>query len=401
MAGMSPRPPRVLLTTAVLAIALAMACATAPRPAAAAEPSTTNPMMTTTTTRPAAVATAAAWQLGPFVRPAGGVNPVVRPDPASVFDCPMRGRPVHWEAAHTFNPAAVVRNGKVVVLYRAEDASGAMAIGGHTSRLGMATSADGLHFTREPAPVFYPADDAQRADEWEGGCEDPRLITAPDGTYVLTYTQWNHKLPRLAVATSPDLHRWTKHGCAFADATRYAHESTKSGAILGRLVDGNLVATQVNGHYWMYWGEGDVKLATSDDLVRWTTVESSPGHPLAVLPRRKGHFDSDLAEGGPPAVLTDRGIVVLYNGKNAGGTKGDPAIGAGAYSVGQALFDPTEPAKLLDRPAAPCYGPAEPWERTGQYAAGTTFAEGLVRFHDKWFLYYGCADSLVGVAVAD
>jgi predicted GH43/DUF377 family glycosyl hydrolase len=40
------------------------------------------------------------------------------------------------------------------------------------------------------------------------------------------------------------------------------------------------------------------------------------------------------------------------------------------------------------------------YEKTGQYAAGTTFAEGLVVFHGKWFLYYGCADSLVGVVTA-
>jgi len=41
-----------------------------------------------------------------------------------------------------------------------------------------------------------------------------------------------------------------------------------------------------------------------------------------------------------------------------------------------------------------------PYEKTGQYAAGTTFAEGLVYFHRRWFLYYGCADSLVAVATA-
>ncbi len=41
-----------------------------------------------------------------------------------------------------------------------------------------------------------------------------------------------------------------------------------------------------------------------------------------------------------------------------------------------------------------------PYEKTGQYIAGTTFAEGLVYFHDQWLLYYGCADSLVGVVTA-
>jgi predicted GH43/DUF377 family glycosyl hydrolase len=341
-----------------------------------------------------------AWELGPFTRPAGAdVNPVIRPDATATFDCPMRGKPVAWEASHTFNPAATVYGGKVCVLYRAEDASGTARIGSHTSRLGLAQSGDGIHFTRQPTPVFYPADDDQKANEWDGGCEDPRLITAPDGTFVMTYTQWNHKLPRLAVATSPDLVHWTKHGPIFAADTPYAKVPTKSGAVLSkpREGDGQLVAAKVNGKFWLYWGEGDVKLATSDDLIHWSVVEASPGHWLAVLPRRPGRFDSSLAEGGPPPVLTDRGIVVIYNGRNDA-KHGDPSLPAGTYAAGQALFDQADPTKLLQRPATPFYRPEAPFERSGQYAAGTTFAEGLVWFHDRWFMYYGCADSFVGVA---
>ena len=63
------------------------------------------------------------WQIGPFTRPATG-NPVIAPNAASLFADPIRGSAVHWEALHTFNPAAVVRNGKIVVLYRAEDNTG-------------------------------------------------------------------------------------------------------------------------------------------------------------------------------------------------------------------------------------------------------------------------------------
>ena len=87
------------------------------------------------------------WVIGPFTRPATG-NPVISPDAASTFEDPMTHKPVAWEALHTFNPAAIVRKGKVVVLYRAEDDSGAMQIGGHTSRLGLAESEDGIHFKR-------------------------------------------------------------------------------------------------------------------------------------------------------------------------------------------------------------------------------------------------------------
>ncbi len=95
------------------------------------------------------------WGLGHFVRP-GGVNPAIRPREDSVFFCPMRKTEIHWEALHAFNPAAVVRNGKVYVVYRAEDNTGEMQIGMHTSRLGLAESDDGLHFTRRPYAGAVP-----------------------------------------------------------------------------------------------------------------------------------------------------------------------------------------------------------------------------------------------------
>jgi predicted GH43/DUF377 family glycosyl hydrolase len=98
-------------------------------------------------------------------------------------------------------------------------------------------------------------------------------------------------------------------------------------------------------------------------------------------------------------VLTRRGIVVIYNGKNAT-SGGDPNLAANTYAAGEALFDAKNPAKLLARTEDPVLQPTLPYEKTGQYSAGTTFAEGLVYFHDRWFLYYGCADSLVAVVTA-
>ena len=342
----------------------------------------------------------AGWTIGPFTRPASG-NPVISPNPDSVFLDPIRNAPVHWEALHTFNPAAVVRNGLVDVLYRAEDDTGAMQIGMHTSRLGLAESADGIHFTRQPAPVFYPADDSQQSREWPGGVEDPRIVQAPDGTYVLTYTQWNRKTYSVGIATSPDLRHWVKHGPAFLSAEdgKYANLRYKSAGIVTRLQKGRLVAARICGRYWMYWGEGEIGLATSTDLIHWTPVENAGGEPVVVLKPRPGHFDSAFPETGPPPVLTRRGIVVIYNGKNAL-SGGDPNLAPQTYSAGEALFDKRNPARLLARTENPVLQPALPYEKTGQYAAGTTFAEGLVYLHNQWFLYYGCADSLVAVATA-
>ena len=337
-----------------------------------------------------------AWQIGPFERPPEA-QPVITPNPDSVFHNPVDGSAVHWEALHTFNPAAVVRNGKVYVLYRAEDNTGEMRIGLHTSRLGLAQSSDGIHFTRHPEPVFYPDNDAQKDREWPGGCEDPRIVESEDGTYVLTYTQWNRRKTDAAIATSRDLVHWTKHGPSLGDTGKYGALSYKSAGIVTRVAHGRLVAARIRGKYWMYWGEGTIRLATSSDLIHWTPVEDAKGNPIVVLSRRAGRFDSSFPETGPPPVLTARGIVMLYNGKNAP-QGGDPALGANAYAAGEALFDATDPSHLLARTDEPVFRPELPFEKTGQYAAGTTFAEGLVWFHNRWFLYYGCADSMVGVA---
>jgi beta-1,2-mannosidase len=338
------------------------------------------------------------WQIGPFVHTAEG-NPVITPNPASVFQDPIGHAPVHWEALHTFNPAAVVRNGKVYVLYRAEDDSGSMQIGMHTSRLGLAESTDGIHFTRRATPVFYPAEDSQKSREWPGGVEDPRIVEAEDGTYVLTYTQWNRETYSVGVATSSDLEHWTKYGSVFLNAKggKYASLKYKSAGIVTTLRNGRLIAARIHGQYWMYWGEGAIHLATSPDLIHWTPVEDAGGNLIEALKPRIGHFDSGFPETGPPPVLTSRGIVVLYNGKNSA-TAGDPNLAANTYAAGEALFGASDPSHLLQRTGAPVLQPSLPFEKSGQYAAGTTFAEGMVYFHDHWFLYYGCADSLVGVA---
>ena len=341
--------------------------------------------------------------IGPWTRASD--QPVIRPDKAVTFLDPVSGATVHWEALHTFNPAAVMREGKVYVLYRAEDDSGAMAIGGHVSRLGLAVSDDGIHFLQRPAPVFYPDNDAQRSREVPGGVEDPRLVEAPDGGYVLTYTQWSRERNSysVGVATSPDLEHWTKHGPAFAGALggRYDALKYKSAGIVTERRGDKLVAAKIGGRFWMYWGEIEIGIATSPDLVHWTPVEDAPGKTKVLLRARPGKADSAFPETGPPPVRTAEGIVMLYNAKNAEGAGGDARLQPGTYSVEEALFSAEDPTQLKGRTAQPVFSPSLPFERSGQYAAGTTFAEGLVLFRGKWWMYYGCADSFVGAATAE
>ena len=341
------------------------------------------------------------WALGGFVRPEGK-NPVISPDENTKFCCEMTGDSVAWESNDTFNPGATVYDGKIVVLYRAEDKFGE-GIGRRTSRLGYASSTDGISFERKSKPVFYPADDSQKELEWPGGCEDPRIATTEDGTYVLLYTQWNRKVPRLAVATTKDLVKWEKHGPAFAKAYegRFFDMHTKSASVVTGIVNGKQVIVKINGKYWMYWGEKKVYAATSDDLINWDPLITETGELKVLFEPRVGYFDSDLTECGPPAVVTDKGIVLLYNGKNSGRANRDTCYTANAYCAGQALFDAKDPEKFITRLDKPFLRPMDDFEKSRQYPAGTVFVEGLVYFKNKWFLYYGCADSRVAVAIYD
>ena len=307
---------------------------------------------------------------------------------------------IGWEESDTFNPAAVVKDGKICVLYRAEDNS-ATGVGKRTSRIGLAESEDGINMKLRNSPVLYPAEDNAKSMEWPGGCEDPRVAVTEDGLYVMFYTGWNRNTPRLCVATSHDLIAWEKHGLAFGKAYdgRFENLESKSASIVTKIAKGKQVIAKVNGKYLMYWGEKMINAATSDDLINWTPQLNEKNELKGLVYPRYKYFDSDLTECGPPAIITDKGILLLYNGKNRTDDRRDERFNAGTYCAGQLLFDSNDPYKVIGRLDVPFFRPMDDFEKSGQYVDGTVFIEGLAFHKNKWYLYYGCADSMVGVAI--
>ncbi|MBN8838347.1 MAG: hypothetical protein J0I09_13880 [Sphingobacteriia bacterium] len=338
------------------------------------------------------------WQLLGFTKPVE--NPIMQADSSFTFFCPVQRQQIQWQKADVFNPAAIVRNDKVYILFRAEDVPG-VGIGMRTSRIGLAESEDGIHFKKYPVPVLYPDSSEFMQYDFPGGCEDPRIVETENGDYILLYTSWNRDLARLSVATSKDLVHWQKQGPAFLKAYdgKFLNTWSKSGSVVTQFKNGKITAAKINGKYWMYWGEGPVYLATSTDLINWTPVVDHKKELLPVLQSRKNKFDSQVVEPGPPAIITNKGIVLMYNGKNAESDDADPSLPKATYCAGQALFDVNDPSALIDRCDYYFMKPDLPHEIKGQYKAGTTFIEGLVFFKAKWFLYYGTADSMVGVTV--
>ncbi len=162
----------------------------------------------------------------PFIK-IDSVNPVLSPGTGSFVD-PVSNKTVRWEEKDVFNPAIVKKDGKIYMLYRAQDKIGKP---GGTSRVGLAVSNDGLHFKRMAKPVLYPENDAFKKFEWEGGCEDPRVVRDDKGMYYMMYTAYEGTTARLFVATSTDLQTWKKYGSVFGKAYngKYALKWSKSG----------------------------------------------------------------------------------------------------------------------------------------------------------------------------
>jgi predicted GH43/DUF377 family glycosyl hydrolase len=329
------------------------------------------------------------WALLPFIK-VDSVNPVLLPGD-NTFQCPILKQEVRWDEKDVFNPAAVVRDGKVYLIFRAEDKIGKYA---GTSRLGLAISDDGLRFTKMKTPVFYPDNDSLKVYEWEGGIEDPRIVESEDSTYIMTYTAYDGNVARLMLATSTDLQHWKKYGTVLQG--QYKNAWSKSGAIVAKQQDSKIIATKINGKYWMYFGDTDLFIATSDDLIHWRPVEEN-GKLKSVLKPRTGYFDSRLVESGPYALLTDHGIILIYNGMNHD-TAGDSTLAKGVYSLGQVLFDKDDPTTIIDRLEKNFMQPDRSYELAGQINQ-VCFAEGLVNFKNRWFLYYGTADSKIAIAI--
>jgi beta-1,2-mannosidase len=302
----------------------------------------------------------AEFPLGPFTPYPH--NPILRP------------RGDGWESASVYNPAAVVRDDRIVLLYRAHADD-------IVSHVGLATSDDGISFDREPEPVLSPSEDYDAH-----GCEDPR-VTEVDGTYYLTYTGYDRRTAQLCLATSTDLREWTKHGPLFPEFNTFLPRGNGSDASWSKA--GGILPVPIDGRYLMYFGEGSIWYAWSDDLIHW---EPGPNDDPVMEPTPPGTFGEFLVEVGPPPLVTTSGLILLLH--NAAVKRADGSV---RYTCGQLLMSPDDPTRPLAQMNRPWLEPST-YEDTHGLVSNVTFVEGLVFHRGTWFAYYGQSDSTLGVA---
>lgn len=270
-----------------------------------------------------------------------------------------------FERDRVYNPTVIVEHDTLFMIYRAEGK------GTGTGVFGLAWSKDGINFNR------YSNNPIMKAEhEFENlGCEDPRIIKDHDQYFMYYNGADGKKTPgNICLATSNDLIHWEKQGEILQPSYDWEKIQIKAPAP---------VPQKIGGKYWMYYqGEKEawktkMGLVFSEDLIHWTPVSDEP-----VMKPREDYFDSWGVEPGVAVVMSE-GILLIYNGWGGDSTT--------TNKIGWALFSEDDPAKLIARCDSPLIS----------YPHGHVFAEALVRFNDKWFLYYGAADRWIEGAIID
>jgi predicted GH43/DUF377 family glycosyl hydrolase len=286
-------------------------------------------------------------------------NPIVLPDPTS-----------DWECYNVFNPSVIFHHGLFHMHYRAQGLD-------WVSRIGYAVSADGVEWNRLRRPVLEPRDGSDSR-----GVEDPR-VTALDGAFYMCYTAYGRDfagpgepthdgggiLPM--IARSDNLITWER----LRPIAR--GEDNKDHVLFPRRINGRYAA--------LHRRRPNIWLAYSDDLITWREEDMAP----IFGPRPDNGWDSTSVGANGVPIETEAGWLLLYHAYDE----------AHVYRFGLALLDLADPTRVLSRPAASIFAPAELWELRGD-VPNVVFSNANPVVDGTVYVYYGGGDHVIGLATA-
>ncbi|KXG74249.1 1,4-beta-mannosyl-N-acetylglucosamine phosphorylase [Fervidicola ferrireducens] len=276
-----------------------------------------------------------------------------------------------WEKCAVFNCAVLYENGYFHLFYRASNNAFKLDTPKpeekykFVSSIGYAKSADGIHFERFDEPVLVGSTEQEA---W--GIEDPR-ITKLEGKYYMLYTAFGGRSwedIRITLVESEDLRNWSGKRILLDEPNK----------------DAALLAERVKGKYVLFHRRHpDVWIAYSDDLKTWYD------HRIIMTPR-PGFWDSKkIGIAGPPLKL-DEGWLLIYHGVDENHV----------YRLGAALLDLEDPSKVLARQEEPILEPELEWEKHG-LVPNVVFSCGACEKDGVIYVYYGAADTCIGVAAVE
>ncbi len=311
-----------------------------------------------------------------------------------------------FEKEGVLNPAVIQVGHTIHMFYRAVTKGNYSTIG--YCKLSGPTVVE----SRNTSPLLRP--------EWEyeyHGLEDPRIVYF-DGLFYMTYTAYNGANALAALATSPDLVTWTKHGIiapqiTYAEFLRFAestgglpekydrfnayHKDLELPNSAYFMWDKNLIffPRKIDKKIWfIHRIRPDIQIVKGIDHIEdltqayWQNYFLQFDSHILLSP----HYEHEVSYigGGCPPIETKSGWLLIYHGVH-------DTVDGYVYSACAALLDIADPGKEIARLPFPLFVPDQPWELKGN-VNNVCFPTGTVIDYDRLYIYYGAADERVAVA---
>lgn len=285
------------------------------------------------------------------------------------------------DVTSVFNPGAIRFGDQFLLMLRVQNR-------GRETFLLTATSDDGIHFRISDQIVQFKG--LERIQEKIYHCYDPRITRIGDIYYIMFAMDLDDGC-RLGLAQTRDFENFDFMGIVSDDDNR----------------NGVLFSETIHSHYLRLDRPNQVQLtggptsgsaiclSESDDLMHWRT--------LGVVATGRFHYWDELIGAGPPPIKTEAGWLQIYHGVAT------HFGSANIYQAGVMLLDLKNPLQVIGRSRYNILEPREMYELVGQvpnvvFPSGAIVEEvdvnGVAKLNSRVFIYYGAADTCVGLAIS-
>ena len=314
------------------------------------------------------------------------IKPIESPIPSESYPQPKKftrfeGNPIitptlelEWQALATYNPTAIFEDGKVHIIYRGQATSG-------VSYFGYASSKDGFHIDENlDYPIYVPRENFEKNTKPTGnsGCEDPR-ITKIGERFYMTYTAYDGTNPPRVALTSISVQDFLSKNWNWEIPKLISPPGVddKDACIIKKGTgDGYIAFHRLGNVIWLDFLR-DLDFPERKYLTGGIMAQARPDK-----------WDNiKIGIAGPP-IETEHGWILLYHAVC------NPGF---VYKIGAMLLDYEDPRKVLARTEEPLLEPEKDYELNG-LVPNVVFACGSVVMNGVIYMYYGGADSVVGVA---
>ncbi len=285
-----------------------------------------------------------------------------------------------YDVSSAFNPGAIKYDDKYILLLRVQNR-------GRETFLVKAVSDDGKKFEVDNTIVHFEG--IEEVKERIYHCYDARITKINDEYYIMFAMDMEDSC-KLGLAKTIDFETYKFLGIV-------SEPNNRNGVLFSEKIDGKYVRLERPNKVSLEDGPvsgNTICISKSDDLVNWEK--------FGQVMSGRFHYWDELIGSGPPPVKTRHGWLHVYHGVATHFSSSN------IYQAGVVLLDEKDPSKVLARGSQNIIEPREMYELVGQvpnviFPSGMIVMEydeeGYAKEESDVFIYYGAADTSVGLAI--